>query len=212
MKLKTLRQNPSDSGSDLKYIDHLYLDCTFCDNRASNLPSRERISAEMCAEVSDWIQRGSGYRVLISPAGRFGAEFLFVELHRKIGLKIHVTPEMYRIYSNIPELLRCITINPDESAIHSCSLRIRGKVTIPRCLQGNIHVRTVIPTTQWHIMNASANLITRQENTSRVFYSMHSSLEEIRDFVNCVQPAKVTPIAKPDSVTREEVITRTSSL
>ena len=39
----------------------------------------------------------------------------------------------------------------------------------------------------------------------RVFYSMHSSLEELQDFVNCLKPRKITPIAKPDGVNLNEV-------
>lgn len=34
---------------------------------------------------------------------------------------------------------------------------------------------------------------------------MHSSLEEIQDMVQTLQPRKVTPIAKPDLVTKEKV-------
>jgi hypothetical protein len=49
-------------------------------------------------------------------------------------------------------------------------------------------------------------LVGEEGGIQRVLFSMHSSLEEIQDMVQTLQPRiKVTPIAKPDLVTKEKV-------
>jgi len=48
-------------------------------------------------------------------------------------------------------------------------------------------------------------LVCEEGGIQRVLFSMHSSLEEIQDMVQTLQPRKVTPIAKPDLVTKEKV-------
>lgn len=54
--------------------------------------------------------------------------------------------------------------------------------------------------------NTECQTVVKEDDTSyRVLYSMHSSLEEIQDLVNSLQPRQVTPIAKPDKISLGEV-------
>lgn len=53
--------------------------------------------------------------------------------------------------------------------------------------------------------NVDHRVVVDEGGIQRVLYSMHSSLEEIQDFVKILQPYKVTPIAKPNKVSKEKV-------
>lgn len=63
-------------------------------------------------------------------------------------------------------------------------------------------------TTQWHLMegnNRESKPLIKERDVYRVLYSMHSSLEEVQDLVYSLKPTKITPIAKPDDVSIDEV-------
>ena len=55
--------------------------------------------------------------------------------------------------------------------------------------------------------NDNRVVVKESKNKYRILYSMHSSLEEIQDFINVLQPLKATPIAKPENVGYKEVLT-----
>jgi len=48
-------------------------------------------------------------------------------------------------------------------------------------------------------------VILDENKVHRVFYSMHSSLEEVQDAVETLKPTKITPIARPDEATEHSV-------
>lgn len=54
--------------------------------------------------------------------------------------------------------------------------------------------------------NVDQRVVVDEGGIQRVLYSMHSSLEEIKDMVETLQPEKVTPIAKPDKISKEKVV------
>lgn len=77
------------------------------------------------------------------------------------------------------------------------------------CFKDLNKVLTIRLSTQWHVMDGknidNRVLVGEEGGIQRVLFSMHSSLEEIQDMVQTLQPRKVTPIAKPDLVTKEKV-------
>lgn len=76
----------------------------------------------------------------------------------------------------------------------------------PVCFKDSRKVLKIRLTTQWHFMQGLiTETVVKEKDMYRILYSMHSSLEEIQDLVNCLQPHKVTPIAKPDKISEEEV-------
>ena len=74
--------------------------------------------------------------------------------------------------------------------------------------QGITKVRSIRPTTQWHLYRnlSNKNTAVKDEGFIRVLFSMHSSLEEIQDFIQCLKPGKITPISKPDVISYSQVI------
>lgn len=53
--------------------------------------------------------------------------------------------------------------------------------------------------------NEANRSVVLDQGVYRVLYSMHSSLDELRDFVGCLKPRKITPIAMPDDVSLDKV-------
>jgi len=119
-KFKALKANPHHPEYGLKPIDHVYLDCTFCYECATNLPSRDECMELIFAQVKDFIAKGPEFKIFLSLAARFGSEFLFVELYRKLGIKVHVSAFKFNIYRHFPEIASAVTINSRDTPIHAC--------------------------------------------------------------------------------------------
>lgn len=112
--------NPSKPDFGLKLIDHLYLDCTFCYSNARHFPSRDESVDELAMRIKEWAARGPNNRIFFSLAGRgFGAEFVFVEIFKKLKMQTHVSRFKYNIYKNIREILSAVSLDP-KCRIHAC--------------------------------------------------------------------------------------------
>ena len=72
------------------------------------------------AQVKDFIAKGPEFKIFLSLAARFGSEFLFVELYRKLGIKVHVSAFKFNIYRHFPEIASAVTINSRDTPIHAC--------------------------------------------------------------------------------------------
>lgn len=128
-KCKAFMANPSRPEYGLKTLDHIYLDCTFCSNNAKKFPPREVSVRATIALISDWIAKGHQHKVILLLAGRgFGAEFIFVEIFKKLKLKVHTTKFKHDVYRTIPEIRNVISEDKNCS-IHACmdSNRVRFK-------------------------------------------------------------------------------------
>lgn len=126
-KLKGLMNNPSKPDFGLKLIDHLYLDCTFCHSSAQHFPTRDESVDELAVRIKKWAERGPSNRVFLSLAGRgFGAEFVFVEIYKKLKMQTHVSRFKYSIYENIREIQSAVSLDP-KCRIHACDDNVSAK-------------------------------------------------------------------------------------
>ena len=110
------------SGQNLSYglksIDKIYLDATFCLEAARKLPTRNEVMEALISTIEKQLEKGS--KIFLSLSGRgFGAESIFVEIHKRLKQQIHVSPWKYEIYKHTPDIHKAITLNP-ECAIHAC--------------------------------------------------------------------------------------------
>ncbi|XP_046437759.1 protein artemis-like [Daphnia pulex] len=207
-KFQAFMSNPSRPEYGLKTIDHVYLDCTFCTDSAKTFPSRQTSVDITIDLVSSWIAKSPEHKVLFTLAGRgFGAEFLFVEVYRKLKLQVHTSDFKHQIYSNLSDIKNAIS-RQRTTSIHACETMMSSKKQSP-CFKDSNKVLTIRLSTQWHLMDGknidNRVLVGEEGGIQRVLFSMHSSLEEIQDMVQTLQPRKVTPIAKPDLVTKEKI-------
>ena len=120
-KLKAFKLNPHHPDYGLKLIDHIYLDCTFCYKNADSLPMRDECMELIFKQIKDWVTRGPDFKIYFSLAARFGSEFLFAELYKKLGIKVHVSQFKYNIYKQFPEIADSVTKNNKDTPIHACS-------------------------------------------------------------------------------------------
>lgn len=112
--------NPSRPEYGMKTIDHVYLDCTFCTDSAKSFPSRQISVDVTIALVSNWISKSPEHKVLFSLAGRgFGAEFLFVEVYRRLNIQVHISQFKHKIYKNLSDLKNAISRHHTTS-VHAC--------------------------------------------------------------------------------------------
>jgi len=112
--------NPSRPEYGLKAIDHIYLDCTFCTDSAKRFPSRQTSVDITIDLVSSWIAKSPEHKVLFTLAGRgFGAEFLFVEVYRKLNMQVHTSDFKHQIYSNLTDIKNAIS-RQRTTSIHAC--------------------------------------------------------------------------------------------
>lgn len=72
-------------------------------------------------QIKDWLAKGSEFKIFLSLAARFGSEFLFVEIYKKLGIKVHVSKFKYDIYKQFPEIAVAVTLNSKDTPVHACS-------------------------------------------------------------------------------------------
>jgi DNA cross-link repair 1C protein len=130
-KFQAFMSNPSRPEYGLKTIDHVYLDCTFCTDSAKTFPSRQTSVDITIDLVSSWIAKSPEHKVLFTLAGRgFGAEFLFVEVYRKLKLQVHTSDFKHQIYSNLSDIKNAIS-RQRTTSIHACETMVSAFSSCP---------------------------------------------------------------------------------
>ena len=108
----------SNFKSDVVNLDRIYLDCTFCMETARTFPSRDQVMDAVILLIEELLKKGS--KIFLSLSGKgFGAESIFVEIHKRLNQQIHVSDWKYEIYKHVPTIHKAITKNADTS-IHAC--------------------------------------------------------------------------------------------
>lgn len=129
LKFKGLMNNPARPDYGLKLIDHLYLDCTFCYTNAQAFPTRDEAVEKVVLRIQEWATKGHKHKVIFSLAGRgFGAEFVFVEIFKRLNMPTHVSQFKYNIYKNIPNIRGAVSLDP-RCRIHACEDNVINNFT-----------------------------------------------------------------------------------
>ncbi|XP_048002832.1 protein artemis-like isoform X2 [Leguminivora glycinivorella] len=98
-----------DNGTPIP-IDTLYVDTTFLDDRYTTFPKRSVSVDAALREMESWLKRNG--RVAIKTSAKFGYEFVFNEVFKKLGVKVFVEEvrwkELYRMSANLdnPNFIR----------------------------------------------------------------------------------------------------------
>lgn len=223
-KMLPFRQAP------LPTIDALHLDSTFFSTRYEHFPTL-RASATVVADLcADWLQRSRSHHVRLLLAARFGYEFLFAELARRLrGQPVHIDDAVQAaLYGACAELDGSwstgeATTTP--TRVHACSGE-RTKAALRRCggdawlLDAGVrrlpcladavpaqHVRTIV-LSAWSWRDLSP--LERQQaaievapQVFRVCYATHSSCGEIRAMLRLLRPRRVELNVLPAEGTAE---------
>lgn len=89
-------------------------------------PSRDKVMDAVISLIQELLKKDS--KIFLSLSGKgFGAESIFVDIHKRLNQQIHVSNWKYEIYKHVPKILKAITKDPD-SSIHACFSNC-GRVT-----------------------------------------------------------------------------------
>ncbi|XP_059151090.1 protein artemis-like isoform X2 [Physella acuta] len=201
-------------GNNIKEINTVYVDTTFCVPEAYHIPSRSECLEATVKLASDWLQHSHLHVVNISCPAKYGHEYLLMELAQRIDTKIHVSKWKLSIYDQIPELKGFFSSDPTVTRIHACSSKsgFPSSTSLP-CHHlpsdgGKFKVLNIRPSTMWftshNTKSRTEDLIVTPASSRglhRVCYSMHSSYSEIRDLVSYLLPKCAVPNVLPMSET-----------
>lgn len=183
-----------------KTLTKVYLDTTFLNPNFATFPMRKESMSMMCDIIKKWLEKSPRNVVVLECSATYGSEFLFMELSKFFKTPIHVKNNVYPNYCRLPDLISHITNNQYSTPIHACmskkersSLRCR-----PDILKENI--LTIVPSAyKWERKDTSVIGAWDEvrENTFNVCYSMHSSFEELKAFIQYFKPKSIFPCVCP---------------
>nr|QNH68099.1 artemis [Brachionus koreanus] len=117
--------------NQLKSVDNLYIDMTFFKPSYPRLPSREESVNALIIFLKDFLEldKKTDFKnlVYLKTSARIGYEFVFQEINRSTGFKIHVNNLIYHLYDKIPAIKSIFTLDPYETPIHSCIFDNRNR-------------------------------------------------------------------------------------
>lgn len=173
-----------------KQIDNLYLDTTFCHNGIEEFPSRQESANVLQKIVEEWINKSSSHVVILQYNCSLGCEFIYKRLSEHFSTKIHFSPDKHKINSAIPEMSVFSTDDPQSTQIHACERN-------SACARKGTVLQVTLSTMAFmHEKQSSprARLFVKvKPDWYRIFYSIHCSLNEIKDFVLFLKPKKIIP-------------------
>ncbi|CAG0922035.1 unnamed protein product [Notodromas monacha] len=196
-QLRSMRSLHRESGEVLP-LRALHIDTTFCYERMRYFPDR-KLSAEALKEfVITWLKNDVRNEILFKTSARVGHEYLMVELSQALkvaGLNhmYHVNRAKFELYQCIPEIAGLVTTKSGNARMHlSCP-----------CWMKQDFLRIIKPSTWVFTLGvAGAERSIIEETKSgwvKLFFSMHSSGEEIAEMICHLRPANVYANVLPEN-------------
>ncbi|XP_076035054.1 uncharacterized protein LOC143021449 isoform X2 [Oratosquilla oratoria] len=191
-------------------VHTLYLDTTYC-NPMYSFPSQEEV-IEKCVLIAEDHNQQNPKSFIAVGSYTIGKERVFKAIAEALNCKIWVSADKHRTLRCIgdQEILNCITSNKLQAKIHVLpmkELNLRSLKNYLETLKPQYDTVVGIKPTGWeHANNISENLNDIEPHKQgNVFlygipYSEHSSYEELKRFVQFVQPKKIIPtvnVGKP---------------
>lgn len=178
-----------------KKFNKVYLDTTFLNYQFSYLPPRKESLMKINQAVNEWLDQDPRNVVMLECSALFGSEFLYMELSKSLNKKIHVKDHLYNIYCNIAELAPHVTNDPKSTPIHACTNKTARSLQCRYDVQKE-NILIIVPSVlKWKgkdILKV-AEWDECRERTYNVCYSMHSSLNELKAFIQYFDPMEVVP-------------------
>lgn len=198
-------------------INTVYVDSTFLNVNYLNFPDQIRSAKAICNIIKEWLSGNSKHIISLKMPARYGYELLFIEIGKRLKIKIHVNADEMTNYKYIPELDNVFTTNSQHSRIHACFdyHNKNGKYLTCDPKLDPALIRVIKPTAMvWREWSESMEFVKREANEIvRVCYSNHSSMSEIHDFLNYLQPKNVELNVVPaDSIKRQEMLDALSKM
>lgn len=191
-KLKLLK-NPNGV---VKKINNIYLDTTFAFEEYKDFPSRDQSLQAILTEIKRWFKVDENNIVNLDLPARFAYEFVFVLIHELLNIKVHVPSTKIEFYKNISDIIGSVTRDPN-SRIHACPNKANCVKAVSK--QTLIIRLSTMLFKDSFVLNLGGGLYKNCDASKiNIFYATHSSLNELRTFVNYLSPLKITPFVIPD--------------
>ena len=121
----------SRSQGRLKAIKELYVDMTFFTPDVASIPTREESVRELLKFLDAFLNtsehraraRATGHFhrfVYMKTSARIGYEYVYQEVYRAFGWRVHVNELIYKIYDQLPLIQDALTRDPHETPVHAC--------------------------------------------------------------------------------------------
>ncbi|GFY53836.1 protein artemis [Trichonephila inaurata madagascariensis] len=197
--------NLHDEQGRLKPLDALYVDTTFCNETHTYFPTREQSLEAVESLLVPWLGKGPDHVVSFICPANYNYEFLFVELFKTFGEKVHVSEQKLRKYKGIKIIEEAVTCIATESKIHACGMNEKGlKVIYVHQMPCGYYTEDGEPVKVRYIKPCAMsfkNLVpgdniyvyVEKEKMYKVCFSTHSSLSEVRDLVHYLKPKNIYP-------------------
>ncbi|XP_017881799.1 protein artemis-like isoform X2 [Ceratina calcarata] len=174
----------------------IYLDTTFLSNDYVSFPTRQESIVKICQVSKDWLGKDPRNVVILECSALYGSEFLYIELSNMLNMKIHVRDCVYEIYCRIAQLSCHVTNEPCSTRIHACKRKISSPGLHCGVDASNENIMTIIPSIlKWR--NKDTSVVGEWDDvkprTFNVCYSTHSSLDELKAFVQYFHATEIYP-------------------
>ena len=130
----TTKKPLNQESQKIKSVQDLYVDMTFFKTEVTHIPSREDSVDALITFIRSHLGLGENFYhkptkdepvcfkncVYLKTSARIGYEYVYKEIHNRLGFKIHVNQLIYKIYDKLAEIQKVLTLNPYETPIHSC--------------------------------------------------------------------------------------------
>ena len=113
-----------------KHLENLYVDMTFFKPEIRYIPTREESVQTLLQFIKSYVSQKDKTQCLnkeyftkyiyMKTSARIGYEYVYQEIHRCTGFRIHVNDLIYKIYDQLPAIQASLTRDPYETPIHAC--------------------------------------------------------------------------------------------
>lgn len=212
MKIDDIRKIRAfyDSTGEIKGIHSLYLDTTFFFRDYNQFPSREESLCQIITLIEEWIALGEKHIIHLSTKARYGYEFVFCEIFKKIRIPVHINKREFDFYSLVPSLDGAVTLDASNTKIH-CNC---GDTFQSICKNEKMYnLRTIkLSAMRWTTENLKEDKIINNSETYFVCYSTHASYTEVVDLIKFLKPLWIHPCVLRFNRNDEEIYSTINDL
>ena len=183
-----------------RIFDKIYLDTTFFTSDFKHFPTRQQSLEEITRLSNSWILADPKNIVRLECSANYGSEFIFMELANSLKMRVHVKYSVYNDFSRVAELDRCVTNDGTTTRIHACTNK-RDKTSLTCRKTDPEFVMTIVASAlRWRGRDVTEIFTEEDPKIEKRFYiccSMHSSYNELVDFLEYLKPRSVHACVQP---------------
>ncbi|TPX31972.1 hypothetical protein SmJEL517_g04799 [Synchytrium microbalum] len=204
-----------------KPITTVYLDTTFADVSKTKFPSKK----ESVKTIIDIIKSTPKDARIFLEFTMLGVEEVLLGVAKHFNTKIYVKPYRYRKFESLRncdqnsanletlDIASYLTTDPHSTRFHNCG-GIRKRCRDCRAIAATTQVLMIRPSTQRWVRSWAGkdkswqglDYAVASDTIARVLFSMHSSLDELKSFIEWIRPERIHPTVVEEIPNRAEIL------